>query len=400
MSTPSDEGAFSVLFSFPNPIGGAGIGLVAWNEVQELAALGVKLTVYCTSVVRPFHPSVQVHTTFSRGRRKFPRRLIGMTRSYAVHDWIVARRIRRDPGAFDVVHVWPPGCLRTLEACREVGIPDFREVPNAHTTQTFEAAARASEVAVSPLRKGQSGYHDEEHLSRELREFRLATKLLVPSDHVADSFLSRGHVESQLARHHYGFEPTRFFPAPARDPERPFTAIFVGRVEPLKGLHLVLDAWRRAGLGERARLLVLGAVMPTYLDHLNRTYPDVQPEYVGFTDDVPGLMRQADVLVFPTYTEGSALVTYEAMASGVVPLVSEAAGAHVRHGTDGLVHEVEDVDTLAEQLRSLADDPARLRELSAAAVAASSELTWAGAARRLVELYRAAVQPSGGAKRD
>ncbi len=67
----------------------------------------------------------------------------------------------------------------------------------------------------------------------------------------------------------------------------------------------------------------------------------------GFVEDVSSVMRSADVLLFPTASEGSALVTYEAMASGCVPIVSDAAGAPTHHMVDGLVHHVGDSPTLA-----------------------------------------------------
>jgi glycosyltransferase involved in cell wall biosynthesis len=70
-----------------------------------------------------------------------------------------------------------------------------------------------------------------------------------------------------------------------------------------------------------------------------------------------------------------------------VPLVSTAAGAPVRDGVDGLLHDVGDVDTLAGQLKELAADPARLAALRAAGLAGRDELTWARAGRRLADAY-------------
>jgi hypothetical protein len=47
----------------------------------------------------------------------------------------------------------------------------------------------------------------------------------------------------------------------------------------------------------------------------------------GYLADVSGEMRNPDVLVLPSIEEDSALVTYDARASGCVLLVSDAAGA-------------------------------------------------------------------------
>jgi glycosyltransferase involved in cell wall biosynthesis len=118
-------------------------------------------------------------------------------------------------------------------------------------------------------------------------------------------------------------------------------------------------------------------------------HPSVQS--LGFVADVGRLLRGSDVLVLPTYTEGSALVTYEALASGAVPLVSTAAGAPVLDGGDALVHPTGDAETLANQIRQLdvrRDELARLRR---AGLARAPELTWQRAAEQLLHAYEQAI---------
>jgi D-inositol-3-phosphate glycosyltransferase len=112
---------------------------------------------------------------------------------------------------------------------------------------------------------------------------------------------------------------------------------------------------------------------------------------VGFIDDVPRFLLEADVLVLPSWTEGSALVTIEAQASGCVPLVSEASGALGRPGVDYLVHPVGAAEVLAAQLRQLAGDPARLAALSAHATSRREFHSWDAAAQSLLGCYRTAI---------
>ena len=72
-------------------------------------------------------------------------------------------------------------------------------------------------------------------------------------------------------------------------------------------------------------------------------------------------MRAADVLVLPSFEEGSALVTYEARAAGCVLAVSDRTGAPATHGHDALVHPAGDVAALQGHLGALHRDGA-LRE--------------------------------------
>ncbi|HEV7148858.1 MAG TPA: glycosyltransferase, partial [Pedococcus sp.] len=104
-----------------------------------------------------------------------------------------------------------------------------------------------------------------------------------------------------------------------------------------------------------------------------------------------------DLLLLPSVEEGSALVTYEAQASGCVPVVSDAAGARCTHDVDGLVHPARDLPMLTEQLVRLSTSADLLTRLRTRALAHSPTLTWDAAADRLVAAYGQALSAGAGA---
>jgi glycosyltransferase involved in cell wall biosynthesis len=227
-------------------------------------------------------------------------------------------------------------------------------------------------------------------LALEEREYAAVDMLAVPSEYSRSTFLDRRFAGSRLALHRYGFDPERF-PAPPPRPPRDdggLRALFVGRCEPRKGLHYALKAWLDSGAAERGTFTICGDFYPGYDRVLARWLAHPSVEVRGFVDDVGALMRESDVLVLPSVEDGSALVTYEAQASGCVPVVSDAAGARCTHLEDGLVHEAGDVRTLAEHLRLLDGDRELLERLRAATLARRAELTWEQGARELESLYR------------
>ena len=57
---------------------------------------------------------------------------------------------------------------------------------------------------------------DEEGPEDEEAEYEMASKLLVPSEHVRSTFLERGFAPEKLIRHQYGFDPQTFRPGPDR----------------------------------------------------------------------------------------------------------------------------------------------------------------------------------------
>ena len=148
-----------------------------------------------------------------------------------------------------------------------------------------------------------------------------------------------------------------------------FTALFVGRNVPEKGLDVLHDAWRRAAL-DGARLDVVSDATP---------------------NDVRNSYSRADVVVIPSiatrsFLEPWGLVANEAMNQHVPVIATDAVGAAagglVRDGRNGLVVPAGDPDALAEALRTLHGDPAlraRLGEQGARDVAAYTHAAWADA---------------------
>ncbi|MET0600897.1 MAG: glycosyltransferase family 4 protein [Baekduia sp.] len=382
-----------ILYSFPTRLGGPGIGTTAWHQVAGLAERGRDVTVICGSLERPLPAGVAVHETMRLPRGpKVPYRVVGKDRALTWHDRR-ATKLLNDAGseAFDVVHTWPLGAARTLEAARAIGTPSALERPNAHTAFAFAAVAEV--VAQLGIGHDASSPHayDAARLAREEREYALADGLLCPSEFVAGTFAERGFAPEVLLRHRYGYDPERFSAAGRDDAGgRPFTVLFAGRGEPRKGLHVALEAWHGAGAGSAGgRFVIAGPIDAPYLEVLAPLLDDPSVEHLGPTGAMADVMRAADVLVLPSVEEGSALVTYEARATGCVLAVSDHAGAVAEHEVDALIHPAGSVTTLTEHLRALQSDPALLARLRTASLAGAEALTWAGAAEALEGCYGA-----------
>jgi glycosyltransferase involved in cell wall biosynthesis len=382
-----------VLYSFPDTLGKPGIGTTALNQVRGMVARGHDVTVCCTSS-RVQVPGARILQTLVVGGRRIPHRALGVDRSYRFHDRHVARRLRRAGDAVDVVHGWPLGSLETLRVARDQGLPGLREAPNCYTPVAYEIAARESTRLGVELPKGASHRPDPRRVEREEAEYDAATAVLAPSPFVAETFERRDGAELRVLRHRYGFDPASF-PHPDDITEHAgFTLVFVGTGEPRKGLHHALAAWAGAAdeLPPSARFVICGSVYPEY----RRVIADQlsQPGVVelGQVVDVGSVLRDADALVLPSLEEGSALVTYEAQASGCCLLVSDAAGALMTDGVHGLIHRAGDVDTLTQHLRLVVADTDLRQHMRKQALEHRDELTWDAAAARLEQVYLSQVQ--------
>jgi glycosyltransferase involved in cell wall biosynthesis len=381
-----------VLYSFPHKLGADRICYTAWQQVNGLASAGAKLLVFPGAQSRPVPVGVRVKPTLARGKMRIPYKLIGSKRAFALHDAIVARRLRRLAGQVDIVHTWPLGASRTLKVARELGIPTVLERPNANTRFAYEVVRQECERLGMVLPPGHEHAYNTDALRLEEEEYQLADALLCPSDFVRQTFLDRGFSPGNLVRHQYGFDEQVYFPTDEpRDASQGLTMIFAGGCAPRKGLHYVLKAWLQSPAHRTGTLLIAGGFVPGYAEKLAPMLDHPSVRVLGHRRDLPELMRKSDCLILPSIEEGSALVTYEARGSGCVLLVSDGAGAMCKHLKTGLVHSVGDVTTLTEHITTLHEDRTLLERLRRASLNTAREVTWTAAGARLVQVYRQVI---------
>jgi glycosyltransferase involved in cell wall biosynthesis len=379
-----------VLYSFPDMLGAPGIGTTAWGQIDSLLRLGHDVRVHATALARDVPGAKEVVTTLTLAGRRVPHRALGRRRAYRHHDRRVAKALRSLDGAVDIVHCWPLATVETAAAAAELGVVSVREAPNTHTAFAFERVAAETERLGLEQLAGHSHTADAHTLALEEREYAAVDLVAVPSEYSRRTFLERGIPSDRLGLHQYGFEPA-LFPPPEPDRNgRPggLHVLFAGSAEPRKGLHYALRAWVDSGAAARGTFTICGGFYPGYDSLLAEWLDHPSVTVHGFVPDVGAVMREHDVLVLPTIEEGSALVIYEAQASGCVPVVSDAAGARCEHMEDGLVHEAGDVAALTEHLGLLDRDPELLARLRGRTLARREELTWEQGGRDLEAIYR------------
>ena len=208
---------------------------------------------------------------------------------------------------------------------------------------------------------------DRPTVRRVVSELELADLILAPSRFVFEENVKRGIPAGKQRVVPLGVDTSLFRPArrTRRRSDR-FRVLFVGRINAWKGVHDLLAAV--AALDDpRVELTLVGAVAPDFRSHLARHagrfthVPTVPPGHLA------ALYREADAFTLPSLAEGSALVTYEAMASGLPSIVTRSAGSLVEHRKDGLLVPLRSPDALAQALAELMDAPDLARALGTAA---------------------------------
>jgi glycosyltransferase involved in cell wall biosynthesis len=301
---------------------------------------------------------------------------------------MVARHLLNQTESYNVVHTWPLATLRTAKAAKQFGIPVALERCNAHTRYAYNSVKEECDRIGIHLPRNFEHQKNTKILSLEESEYESASIILCPSDFVVKTFLAEGFPINKLKRFFYGVDTSLFYPQATNSNENsPLTVLFVGICAVRKGLHIALRAWIESEASRNGRFIIAGNFLPEYQRLLTPLLKHPSISILGHRSDIPHLMRNSDVFILPSVEEGFGLVCTEAIASGCVPLVSQACTDLCQHRHNSLVHPIGDIDLLSAQLTLLYRDRDLLKTLRQNGIAERSRLSWESAGRHLRKVY-------------
>ncbi|HNQ95015.1 MAG TPA: glycosyltransferase, partial [Anaerolineales bacterium] len=213
-----------------------------------------------------------------------------------------------------------------------------------------------------------------------------------------------------------GVNVSRFYPIPS-DEAKMFIGLkpedrmilFVGRIEPLKGVDTLLEAMSCLQMKESrpVHLAIIGGDPSASPEEMNVEMARLKNlcEVLGLDQSVVflGVRDQdklsyyysaAEVVVMPSHYESFGMVALEAMACGTPVIASEVGGLAylVRDGETGFTIPAEEPETLCEKLSWLLNDDELHAKMSAQAAAYAQDYAWEKIAKQIVDVYEGLVK--------
>lgn len=291
---------------------------------------------------------------------------------------------------------WLDNHGRTVDLVVGNGFNTWAQV-DVNIVHFVHSAWRQSPVHDSRIRPGADGLYQWVYSAvnawLERRILPRAQHIVAVSEKVRDELIVLGLSPESISVIHNGVDIDEFTPrdqgptATDLDSEHPI-ALFVGDIRtPRKGLDTTLKALQSV---PDLKLAIAG-------DTEGSPYPAMAEElgiadrahFLGFREDIPALMRSADLFVFPSRYEACSLVLLEAMAAGL-PIITArtAGGAELVTADAGIVLEdPDDVDRLGAALTRLAADSEERSTMSAAARKIAEGLSWTRVASMYLDLF-------------
>lgn len=177
--------------------------------------------------------------------------------------------------------------------------------------------------------------------------------------------------------------------APSREPGASLRFGFIGRLDPTKGVEVLLQAFADAALPD-AELWIAGDGKPDFLAPLKQRHAGARVRFLGRVAPQAFYPHMDAVVVPSQWHDTFPGVVFEALAFGKPVIGSRRGGIPemICEGENGLLFEPDTPGELVAALRRLAADPAlRLRMAEAARTSAQPFLDRAGWVGRYLALY-------------
>lgn len=288
-------------------------------------------------------------------------------------------------GPWDVIHShhWFSG-VAALPVARRLGIPHV---------QSFHSIAAADSTPLS-------------HGERAESPGRLAGEAMLARE--SDSVVAISHAEAETVTSRLGGDPTRvaivlpgvdaelFRPLAAGETAARPTVVVAGRLEPLKGPDLAIEAVAAVPAELRPELVIAGGASTEFAGYerdlaalADRSGLDVRFLGPQTRPGLASLLREARIVLVPSHSETYGLIALEAAASGV-PVVAASSGGlreSVVDGVTGVVLDSRDLVVWGETVTRLLGDGELWERLARASRERALEHPWSLSAAELSDVY-------------
>lgn len=170
-----------------------------------------------------------------------------------------------------------------------------------------------------------------------------------------------------------GVDPEVFSGAPANGlkeelglPQEATIVVSLGNIRPAKGYEYLVEAAITMAVADpKVHFVVVGHQKEKLFQKLKDQVAQapVKPNihWLGFRQDVADILRQGDIFLLPSVSEGFSISTVEAMMTGVPVIATRSGGPEeiIDDGVSGLLVPVKDAGAIVDAIQKMMDQSTR-----------------------------------------
>lgn len=284
------------------------------------------------------------------------------------------------------VYTYEDIALYTFREARKLGLQCFYDLPIGYWRSAHRLLRSELEAWPDWANTLQSLRDPETKLAKKDEELSLANLILVASSFTASTLQEYPGILPKIEVIPYGFPPVYEYKRHYNHSrQKPLKLLFVGSLSQRKGLANLFSAIQQ--FEDHVELTIVGKQVCNNCKPLNTAL--VKHKWISSLshEEILALMRENDVLVFPSNFEGFGLVITEAMSQGMPVITTErTAGPDlIEHGRSGWLIPAGSVDALRETVENLLTTPKLINEYGREAIQVAKRRPWSIYGKELAE---------------
>lgn len=285
----------------------------------------------------------------------------------------VVNYIKRHHSEIDLVYCYPGHSSLVMETAHKYNIKCVYELTTAYykhiqAINASEDKANPSWAKLITVARGSKAWQDEMD-----KELALADIVVCASSYIKSTLLDYKCVDGRKIHIiPYGFPLTI---EKEREVDIPLKLLYVGNLSQLKGLSYMFDAVNHFGNKVQLTIIGEGKLLASELKDVLSRY-----NYLGAKshDDVLREMEKADILLFPTLTDGFGMVVTEAMAMGtpVIATTNSCGRDIIKNGANGWLISIQNAKAIQSVIEDIIENPSIMTRIIHEALRTAEERPW------------------------
>ena len=234
---------------------------------------------------------------------------------------------------------------------------------------------------------------NQKRIKRQLLEIDNVDLIWCISKLVKDSYISNGLKINKLIDLNLGVDFEKYSNVDKNlRSKNEFTVLFVGNVNPEKGVYVLLEAIKKTNI-KNIKVIFNGAIPKYFKSIFDNKVKELHNKNINFVISPGNPIKNyaaASVFVLPSIHESFGLVVLEAMSAALPVIISDMVGAKdcVKEGVNGFVFKSGNSDELAQILCKFYKNPRLVEQMGRQSSLIAKNFDWNIIVFELLRLIR------------
>ena len=234
---------------------------------------------------------------------------------------------------------------------------------------------------------------NQKRIKRQLLEIDNVDLIWCISKLVKDSYISNGLKINKLIDLNLGVDFEKYSNVDKNlRSKNEFTVLFVGNVNPEKGVYVLLEAIKKTNI-KNIKVIFNGAIPKYFKSIFDNKVKELHNKNINFVISPGNPIKNyaaASVFVLPSIHESFGLVVLEAMSAALPVIISDMVGAKdcVKEGVNGFVFKSGNSDELAQILCKFYKNPRLVEQMGRQSSLIAKNFDWNFIVFELLRLIR------------